>query len=230
MPQIAARVQIRQDRRLLGRAFCHPGGTAIRRYPTAYSAVTDPAASTRASSSSQRQILTLLERWPLTCALASETLVAEATNFCVVAGEGALIDPDRFARHLHERAAAGGIGGAWLDDMLRYESAAFALRTGSPSVPSAPDAGIALGSRVRLVRLHHDPIVIIDALRAGRRPSQGLAPGEHYVLLIAHEEGIETHIIELGMGRLLLALGTSPPAVTPDPALRVLVEAGLVGD
>ena len=176
------------------------------------------------------RLKTLYRALPLTCALLGDSLISETEHCWPVEDRfpDEIGDLQRFARHLRDRLAEGSLRERAAVDVLEFELARHTLRYASAAWTLTPRGrAVDIGSAVRLMRFQYDPAALLPLLATGRRPAR-VRKGEFYVLLATRERAVETHILELGMGRLVWTLATATPGLACEPALRVLDEAGIV--
>jgi hypothetical protein len=177
------------------------------------------------------RLKTLFRSLPMTCTLLGDSLLLE-TERCWPVDDHfpeEIGDLQHFAWHLRDRIAQGTLRERAVADVLEYELAGHTLRYASASTwPLAPLGRVVqVGSSVRLMRFQFDPAALLPLLASGQRPTR-LRKGEFYVVLTTHHRAVQTHFLELGMGRLVWTLATAAPTPACEPALRVLAEAGIV--
>jgi hypothetical protein len=187
-------------------------------------------ASMRVSSYLLERVSALAQQLPLTCALLGNGLQTEAECCWSDRRPSQSVDRDleEFTVHLRERVGLGALHDRCLLDVLEYELAKRCLASFSASDQrSAIDGGVPLGPSVRLLRLVHEPVGLFSALGQGRRPALVRA-GEFYVVLIAGPIEVRTHVMALGLGRLVWTLATCGGMLSTEASLRVLAETGIL--
>jgi hypothetical protein len=177
------------------------------------------------------RLKTLFRSLPMTCTLLGDSLLSE-TERCWPAEDcfpDEIGDIQRFAWHLRDRLAQGALRERAVADVLEYELEGHTLRCASAATSALAPLGraVQVGSAVRLMRFDYDPAALLPLLASGRRPTL-VRKGEFYVVLTTHDLAVHTHLLELGMGRLVWTLATASPTPACEPALRVLAEAGVV--
>ena len=176
----------------------------------------------------------------LTCFLLGEALAHEVDLFwqsgrSVDAQYGAEIE--RFGCFLKERLRVGALGDPFLEEVLDFELAAYALqfcprrqifRELKRASTTSKDGAVRLHPLVRVVRFRHDPATVLERLADQALPPYDLPQGEFFVVLSVIDGPLEMRSVGAELGALLLVLQNggrhwySPEEIAP------LLEAGVV--
>lgn len=124
----------------------------------------------------------------------------------------------RFASYALPRLRAGEFASPWLPEVLEAEAAGLEiLEQADMGLSPPPESGASapcLAPDCRLVSFRHAPLATLDALAAGRLP-EGLAEGEHYLLVrLAAPGRVEHVVLDAHDGRALRALPSLPAGET----------------
>jgi hypothetical protein len=176
--------------------------------------------------------LKALFQWlPMTCTLLGDRLLTESERCWTAEGEDSdeVGDFQGFARHLREDLARRAPCSRALADVLEYELARHSMRSIPAGTMMRASRGhvVEVGSDLRLVRFRHDPAVLLPLLSAGQRP-RVVRRGNFYVVLVKLGQTVQTHLLDLDIGRLVWTLATAAPTSGCERARRVLAEAGIV--
>jgi hypothetical protein len=174
---------------------------------------------------------------PRTCALLGPRLRAELDAYLETYRETDLQfrrEIEAFGRSLLGRFEAGEIPIPVLPDVIAFELASHELQ----SLPRKDiEARLAAGSGtgrlrlhplIRVLRLRHDPAVLLPPLVAGEPLPEDLPKGEFFLLLDARFDELTSSALRSGIGRALLGLDGPgwPPLLRQDEV--DLLAAGLV--
>lgn len=131
-------------------------------------------------------------------------------------------------------AGLGDVEGPLLD-AVEFELAVNSLRftTRREAVArleahaASDDAGPLLHPFIRIVRLRHDPQLLLKLLADKAPPPYPLDEGEFWLVVDGTDDGLEAHPIETELGRLLASLEAGTASLTEDD-LEALADAGLI--
>lgn len=142
---------------------------------------------------------------PLTCSYLGDRLSPELDAFWASFDDATLQygkEARRFGNWLLSRIAAGQIAGGPIEDAIRFELAAFEVRTATRA--STP-AGESPHPRTRLVRFEYEPHRVLNPVIEDEMVP---VPDGRWVLLDATGETLEVHCLDAATGAPPLAQGT----------------------
>jgi hypothetical protein len=159
--------------------------------------VREPAMSVNCTLYRVNRLTPIYSVLPLTCFFLADRLASELSLFWTSFDDATLQygkEAWRFGKWVLARIAAGDVPKGPVEDAIRFELAAFAVRT-APRVPDAKDEY--RNGRKQLVRFVYEPSAVLD-------PSTGetLVPTERgeWVLLDATGESLEVHRLKFSAG------------------------------
>jgi len=121
---------------------------------------------------------------PLTCSLLGDQLRSELEAFCASSDQASSqyrLEAWRFGNWLLDRIASGILRGGRIEDAIRFELAAFDVRT-APRTPDRPDGYP--HPRKRLLRFTYDPDIVLNPAKRDDNSPQRCGEDE-WVLLDA---------------------------------------------
>jgi hypothetical protein len=136
------------------------------------SAAAQRGMSTSCTLYRMNRITPLYSYLPLTCTLLGDDLIAHVERYWDEGKPGDLQfgpETQRFSRFLRRQLEEGSIADPYLGEVLDLELAVNALRWDAEP-------------RTCSVRFRHEPLALLDALAAGRRPDDGAVAAGDYVL------------------------------------------------
>jgi hypothetical protein len=149
---------------------------------------------------------------------------------------------EKFAHFLKRLIAAGELDGSRLEEVLDFEVAANALlfsprrqilaaleqhRLQSPEPPD-PAMPWTLHPLVRVVRFHHEPGAVFQALGADEVPGPGLVEGSFFVALSLLSPALEVMLVAPSAGRALTCAAPGAPALLAPEVAPEMCQAGLL--
>ena len=168
----------------------------------------------------------------LTCQALEGSLREELDHFWELQPAHAQFEREvrHFETYLRSRVRAGALP-ALIEEVLDLELAVNALRYGHAGSEPSPvaDGALSLREDARVVRISREPLAMLSALDA-ERPLDELAVGEHYVLVMSGDDGLEVLPIADELGEPLLAIARGDGDSVPAETVELLVETGLVVD
>jgi hypothetical protein len=158
--------------------------------------VRDPAMSVNCTLYRVNRLTPIYSVLPLTCSYLGDRLSSELDLFWASFDDATLQygkEARRFGNWLLSRIAAGRMAGGPIEDAIRFELAAFEVRT-APRVSTPP--GDSPHPRTRLVRFEYEPQHVLNPVIGEEMVP---APEGRWVLLDATGESLEVHCLDVSV-------------------------------
>jgi hypothetical protein len=199
--------------------------------------VRQPGMSVNCTLYRSNRVTPLYSMLPRSCALLGESLSDEVSAYWAAEPTDMQFGPEveGFAEFLRARVGSGELRSPYLLEMLDFELAIGALRFAprrrllAELAERQPGDAWEVNPLLRVARFEHDPGALLEALAHGRRPPDGLASGDFYLVLDASAAELAIRPIGARLGALLAGVAAGATiAGTDTPELQALVDAGVL--
>lgn len=143
---------------------------------------------------------------------------------------------ERFSHYLKDRIIAGAITNPLVEEVLDFELAMNELQfvprqriiSRIQRLARGKAGALQVNPLIRVVLFRHEPFEMLEILRQGRAPSDGLPRGEFFVVLSAVEEQIDMKRLDANLGNVLFRIQKQGVCQPYTDELRELTRLGLL--